>query len=84
MACLPSLDSRVRDNYEEMPWIAFRYARRDLKLDLCEKFDVKTVPTLIFFNEKGEVVKREDRHFVTDHSQDIDAILAHLRQEKKE
>ncbi|KAE9149407.1 hypothetical protein PF002_g7895 [Phytophthora fragariae] len=67
-----------------MPWIAFRYARRDLKLDLCEKFDVKTVPTLIFFNEKGEVVKREGRHFVTDHSQDIDAILANLRQEKKE
>ncbi|GMF54853.1 unnamed protein product [Phytophthora fragariaefolia] len=70
--------------YEEMPWIALPYARRDLKLELCEKFGVKTVPTLIFFNEKGEMVEREGRYFVTDHAQEIDAILAHLRQEKKE
>ncbi|KAG6597820.1 putative nucleoredoxin [Phytophthora cinnamomi] len=77
-------EAKFTEYYEEMPWIALPYARRDLKLELCEKFGVKTVPTLIFFNEKGEVVEREGRYFVTDHSQDIDTILAHLRQEKKE
>ncbi|KAG7382103.1 hypothetical protein PHYPSEUDO_005317 [Phytophthora pseudosyringae] len=77
-------EAKFTEYYEEMPWIALPYARRDLKLELCEKFGVKTVPTLIFFNEKGEVVEREGRHFVTDHSEDIDAILAHLRQDKKE
>ncbi|CAH0475886.1 unnamed protein product [Peronospora belbahrii] len=70
--------------YNEMPWIALPYARRDLKLELCEKFGVKTVPTLIFFNEKGQIVEREGRYFITDHSNDTDTILAHLRQEKKE
>ncbi|EEY57948.1 nucleoredoxin, putative [Phytophthora infestans T30-4] len=77
-------EAKFTEYYEEMPWIALLYARRDLKLELCEKFGVKTVPTLIFFNEKGEVVEREGRYFVTDHSDDIDVILAHLRQEKKE
>ncbi|KAE8892630.1 hypothetical protein PF005_g6967 [Phytophthora fragariae] len=75
-------EAKFTEYYEEMPWVALPYARRDLKLELCEKFGVKTVPTLIFFNEKGEVVEREGRYFVTDNSQDIDAILAHLRQEK--
>ncbi|KAL4087518.1 hypothetical protein PRIC1_013408 [Phytophthora ramorum] len=77
-------EAKFTEYYEEMPWIALPYARRDLKLELCEKFGVKTVPTLIFFNEKGEVVEREGRYFVTDHSDDVDTILAHLRQEKKD
>jgi nucleoredoxin len=77
-------EAKFTEYYKEMPWIALPYARRDLKLALCEKFGVKTVPTLIFFNEKGEMVEREGRYFVTDHSDDVDAILAHLRQDKKE
>ncbi|KAL4165120.1 hypothetical protein KRP22_003851 [Phytophthora ramorum] len=77
-------EAKFTEYYEEMPWIALPYARRDLKLELCEKFGVKTVPTLIFFNEKGEVVEREGRYFVTDHLDDVDTILAHLRQEKKD
>lgn len=72
-------EAKFTEYYEEMPWIALPYTRRDLKLTLCEKFDVKTVPTLIFFNEKGEVVERDGRHYIADHSNDIDAILAHLR-----
>ncbi|KAG7400869.1 hypothetical protein PHYBOEH_004081 [Phytophthora boehmeriae] len=76
-------EEKFKEYYEEMPWLALPYARRDLKLELCEKFGVKTVPTLIFFNEKGEVVEREGRHFVTDNSDNIDAILSHLRQENK-
>ncbi|RLN61534.1 hypothetical protein BBJ29_005062 [Phytophthora kernoviae] len=74
-------EGKFKEYYEEMPWLALPYARRDLKLELCEKFGIKTVPTLIFFNEKGEVVEREGRHFVTDNSENIDAILSHLRQE---
>ncbi|KAF1781755.1 Thioredoxin-like fold [Phytophthora cactorum] len=56
-------EAKFTEYYEEMPWIALPYARRDLKLELCEKFGVKTVPTLIFFNEKGEMVEREGRYF---------------------
>ncbi|RLN37574.1 hypothetical protein BBJ28_00018337 [Nothophytophthora sp. Chile5] len=73
-------EAKFTEYYEEMPWLALPYAKRDLKAELCEKFGVKFVPTLIFFNEKGEVVEREGRNFVTENSNDIDAILAHLRQ----
>ncbi|KAI9915348.1 hypothetical protein PsorP6_008108 [Peronosclerospora sorghi] len=77
-------EAKFVEYYNEMPWIALPYARRDVKLELCEKFGVKTVPTLIFFNEKGELIEREGRYFITDHAKDMDAILAHLRQDKKE
>ncbi|UIZ22929.1 hypothetical protein KXD40_003747 [Peronospora effusa] len=76
-------EAKFIEYFEEMPWIALPYRRRDLKLELCDKFIVKTIPTLIFFNEKGQVVEREGRYFVTNHLNDIDAILTHLRQEKK-
>ncbi|CEG44800.1 Thioredoxin, nucleoredoxin and related proteins [Plasmopara halstedii] len=75
-------EAKFTEYYDEMPWIALPYKRRDLKLELCEKFGIKTVPTLIFFNERGEVVEREGRHFITDHVDDIDGILAHLRQSR--
>ena len=76
-------EAKFIEYFEEMPWLALPYQRRDLKLELCAKFSVKTVPTLIFFNEKGQVVEREGRNFVTKHSNDIDAILTYLHQEKK-
>ena len=75
-------EASFSDYFREMPWIALPYARRDLKLELCDKFNVKTVPTLIFFNEHGDVVEREGRDFVTKHADDITAILSHLRQAK--
>uniref|UniRef100_M4C1B3 protein-disulfide reductase n=1 Tax=Hyaloperonospora arabidopsidis (strain Emoy2) TaxID=559515 RepID=M4C1B3_HYAAE len=77
-------EAKFTEYYNEMPWIALPYARRDLKLKLCEKFGVKTVPTLIFFNENGDVVEQEGRDFITNHSDDIAAILSHLRQDKKD
>jgi nucleoredoxin len=72
--------AKFDEYYAEMPWVAVPYAKREIKTDLCEKFGVKTVPTLIFFNEKGEVIEREGRNFVQENAQDVDAILAHLHQ----
>ncbi|KAF1334788.1 Nucleoredoxin, partial [Globisporangium splendens] len=72
-------EQKFAEYYAEMPWLALPYEKRQLKVDLCEKFGVKTVPTLIFFNEKGEVVEREGRNFITEKRDDLDAILAHLR-----
>jgi nucleoredoxin len=65
--------------FTEMPWIALPWAKRDLKAELCTQFGVKFIPTLIFFNDKGEVVEREGRTFIEKNAADIDAVLAHLR-----
>lgn len=75
-------ETKFCEYYQEMPWLALPYARRDLKLELCDQFSVKTVPTLIFFNDKGQVVERDGRYFVTNHANDINTLLTHLRQEK--
>ncbi|TMW56512.1 hypothetical protein Poli38472_006522 [Pythium oligandrum] len=67
--------------YKEMPWLALPWAEsRDLKAALCEKFGIKFIPTLIFFNENGEVVEREGRTFIEKNAHDIDAVLSALRQ----
>ncbi|KAJ0403184.1 hypothetical protein P43SY_005178 [Pythium insidiosum] len=65
--------------YKEMPWLALPWAKRDLKAELCEKFGVKFIPTLVFLNDKGEIVEREGRSFIEKNAADIDAVLEHLR-----
>ncbi|GLD93984.1 hypothetical protein PINS_up023542 [Pythium insidiosum] len=65
--------------YQEMPWLALPWAKRDLKAELCEKFGVKFIPTLVFLNDKGEIVEREGRTFIEKNAADIDAVLEHLR-----
>lgn len=72
-------EEKFAEYYADMPWLALPYEKRLLKADLCDKFGVKTVPTLIFFNDKGEVIEREGRNFITEHRDDLDAILKHLR-----
>lgn len=72
-------EAKFTEYYEEMPWVALPYEKRLLKADLCDMFGVKTIPQLIFFNEKGEVVEREGRNFVQENYMDTEAILAHLR-----
>ncbi|TYZ64565.1 hypothetical protein PybrP1_008632 [[Pythium] brassicae (nom. inval.)] len=72
-------EEKFVEYYADMPWLALPYEKRLLKADLCDKFGVRTVPTLIFFNDKGEMVERQGRNFIQDNRTDIDAILAHLR-----
>jgi nucleoredoxin len=64
--------------YSEMPWLALPYAKRDLKVELCGKFGVQTIPTLIFFNEKGEMIEREGRNYVEKNAHDSAALLEGL------
>jgi len=66
--------AKFDEYYGEMPWLALPY------LKLREDFGVKYVPTVIFFNDKGEVIEREGRELIEQHSDDIDAIVSHLRQ----
>ncbi|TMW56510.1 hypothetical protein Poli38472_006520 [Pythium oligandrum] len=66
--------------YTEMPWLALPWAEsRDLIPELREKFAVQFIPTLIFFNDKGEIIEREGRTFVEQNMRNVDNLVAALR-----
>lgn len=52
-----------QDYFKDQPWLSILY-EGDLKQTLREKYNVKTIPTLIFFNELGNIIEREGRLLV--------------------
>lgn len=64
--------------YKEMPWLALPYERRDIKTKLCEDYNVKTIPTLIFFDNNGKLLEREGRKFIEKNTHNIDNIISLL------
>ncbi|XP_074649400.1 tryparedoxin-like isoform X2 [Tubulanus polymorphus] len=55
-----------REYYEEMPWLSLPFELRDLKAELCTKFDVNGIPTFVILNaEDGVVFARDGRGKVT-------------------
>ena len=45
--------------HSQTPFLAVPYDRRDVVKDLWNKFEVKTIPTLVFVDAGGDVVERE-------------------------
>ncbi|DBA00003.1 TPA: hypothetical protein N0F65_002006 [Lagenidium giganteum] len=70
---------KFNEYYAGMPWLAFPWEKRDLKAALCEKYGVKTIPTLVFLNEKGELVEREGRAYIEKNAINIDNVVEGLR-----
>lgn len=58
--------------YNEMPWYTLPYKKRDLKKNLCSKFEVKTIPSLIFLNKEGHIIERNGKDFVDKYFYNID------------
>lgn len=52
-----------QDYFKDMPWLSIPY-EGTLKQSLREKYNVKTIPTLIFFDDHGNVIEREGRLLV--------------------
>ncbi|TMW56511.1 hypothetical protein Poli38472_006521 [Pythium oligandrum] len=66
--------------FEEMPWLALPWTEtRELVPALRVKFGATYIPTLIFFNDKGEIIERLGRELIEQHPTDKDAILTALR-----
>lgn len=64
--------------YKEMPWLALPYEKRNLKNQLCNQFNIKTIPTLIFFDQNGNLLEREGRKFIENNTHNINNIISLL------
>ncbi|KAG9414700.1 hypothetical protein AC1031_008105 [Aphanomyces cochlioides] len=72
-------EAGFNEYYEQMPFYAVPFARRDIKEVLTEeKYGVKSIPTLIWLNTNGEVVTKGGRNLVVDARGKPDRILEAL------
>jgi nucleoredoxin len=65
--------------YKNMPWLALPYDKRYLKVNLCEKYNIKTVPALIFLNKDGYIINKEGRYLIQNNENDINFIINSLK-----
>ena len=61
--------------YENMPWLSLPYQKRDLKEILCNIFEVKTIPQLVFVSFDLKQIMTDGRYFVTDNLNNISTDL---------
>ena len=48
-----------KEYYNEMPWVALPFTKKDLKTKLAEKYDCKGIPYLVLLDGKtGETIPR--------------------------
>lgn len=64
--------------FGEMSFKALPYEQRERKAELSAKFEVKFIPTLVFVNDKGEVVTSDGRNVVSNAEGDIEKIWEQL------
>ena len=56
-------EDTFHEYHDTMPWPAVPWKRRDLKEELCERFNVRRLPTLIGLDENFEEISRNDLTF---------------------
>ncbi|ETN10184.1 hypothetical protein PPTG_10883 [Phytophthora nicotianae INRA-310] len=66
------------DSLLQTPFLAVPFHRRDVVQDLWKRYDVKTIPTLIFVDANGDVVEREGRRIVENNYMDLRKIWDHI------
>ncbi|KAJ8575608.1 hypothetical protein ON010_g3609 [Phytophthora cinnamomi] len=62
----------------QTPFLAVPFQKREVVQDLWKRYDVKTIPTLIFVDANGDVVEREGRRFIENNYTDLRKIWEHL------
>jgi nucleoredoxin len=62
----------------QTPFLAVPFHRREVVQDMWKRYEVKTIPTLIFVDANGDVVEREGRRFVENSFTDLRKIWEHL------
>jgi nucleoredoxin len=67
-----------QEYYGEMPFLALPYENREAHRDLSVKFGVRGIPTLVFLNEKGELITTDGRMWVADAQGDVEQLYTKL------
>jgi|Laugresu1bdmlbdd_1035124.scaffolds.fasta_scaffold02580_2 nucleoredoxin len=62
--------------YEKMPWLALPYKHRHIKHKLCNIFNIKIIPQLIFINNDLDIVDIYGKQMVE--TNNINTIIKHL------
>lgn len=61
-----------------MPWVAVPYEKRNIKIKLCNMFDIKMIPQLILIDNNGEIINREGRYYIYNNRNNIYQIINDL------
>lgn len=71
-----------RQKLLQMPFLVMPFYRRPTVSDLYKRYDVKSVPTLIFVDENGDVIERDGRSLVDSHFNDLHVIWGWLQRKR--
>lgn len=74
----PSFD----EYYGEIPFAAMPFANREQQRRLSEKFGIRGIPSLLFFNENGDLLTAEGRMWVTESRGDVEKMWSKLLEGK--
>jgi nucleoredoxin len=58
-------DAEFKSYYNEMPWLALPFDRRDRKNNVASKFNVSGIPKLVILNPDGTIKTEDGRSVVT-------------------
>lgn len=65
--------------FQEMPWYALPYYKRDIKEKLCEEYEINTIPSLVFINNEGNLISKNGKYLVEKYYYNIDYLINELR-----
>jgi nucleoredoxin len=57
-------ESGAKEYFESMPWAMLDFNDREFKNELCSKFEIQGIPSLIILDEKGDVITDEGREAI--------------------
>ncbi|KAK6171450.1 hypothetical protein SNE40_019638 [Patella caerulea] len=55
-----------QEYFNTMPWLTLDFSLRTEKDELCQKFSVRGIPTLVLLNGEGEIITKEGRNIVSE------------------
>jgi nucleoredoxin len=61
--------------FNYMPWLALPYEKRNIKNNLCNIFDVKTIPHLTILNNNGDILSENARFFIQSNKDNLENII---------
>jgi nucleoredoxin len=51
--------------FQQMPWLAIQFEDKKTRAELAQMFQIKTVPTLILFDQKGNFLSADGRKILS-------------------